>query len=58
MNQIEKLEVQAENYKKELGRYRRELEGSGMSSEDIEDRLEQAQDLYTEMITNINNLKR
>jgi len=58
MNQIERLETQAENYKKEIGRYRRELEGSGMSSEDIEDRLEQAQDLYTEMITNINNLKR
>ena len=58
MNQIEKLEVQAENYKKELGRYRRELEGSGMSSEDIEDSLEQAQDLYNQMINNVNNLKR
>ena len=38
MNQIERLELQAENYKKEIGRYRRQLEVSGMPSEDIEDR--------------------
>lgn len=57
MNQVQKLELQAENYKKEIQRYRRELESTEMSKEQVEERLQTAQEFYTEMITNINNLK-
>tara|TARA_R110000744_G_scaffold256388_1_gene371875 strand:+ start:450 stop:626 length:177 start_codon:yes stop_codon:yes gene_type:complete len=57
MNQVQKMELQAENYRKELGRYRRQLEVSGMPSEEVEERIAQAQDYYNSLITNINNLK-
>lgn len=58
MNQVQKMELQAENYRKELGRYRRQLEVSGMPSEEVEERIAQAQDYYNSLISNINNLKR
>ena len=58
MNQVQKMELQAENYRKELGRYRRQLEVSGMPSEEVEERIAQAQEYYQGLVDNINNLKR
>ena len=57
MKLIHKLELQASNYRKEMQRYRRMLESSGMPKEQVEERLEQAQEFYKGMLNNINKLK-
>ena len=57
MKHLHKLEQQASSYRREMQRYRRQLESSGIPQEQVEERLEQTLDFYNELINNINKIK-